>query len=103
MCVPHASAAVERLVPPLAVVIPSTVQSTLITDGSTTLTVSVAGLFTAPAGGSAESIGVTARQMLKIICSRETELKLVLRGIFARSRPPNKLFIIELQEGRYCP
>jgi hypothetical protein len=67
MCVPDAKEAVEKLVPPLVVVIPSTVQSTLMTAGSTTFTVNIAGLFTAPAGGSVESIGVTARQMLKII------------------------------------
>src|SRR6185369_6675455 len=98
---PAARAEVEKLVPALTVVAPSMVQSTLITAGSTTFTCNVAGLFAAPSGGSTESIGFTARQMLKIICSRETELKLVSSGIFVRSAPPNRLFIIELHDGRY--
>ena len=36
---------------------PSTVQSTLMTTGSMTLTLSTPGLVTAPAAGSVESIG----------------------------------------------
>src|SRR5882724_3641474 len=97
MWLPDAKAAVEKETPALTVVTPSIVQSTLITAGSTTFTFKVAGLSTAPSGGSAESTGVTARQMLKTICSRDTELKLV------STLSPNRLFIIELHDGRYCP
>src|SRR5262245_4539744 len=97
VCDPDAREAVENEMPPFFVVVPSTVQSTLITAGSMTLTFRVPGLFTAPAGGSVESIGTTARQMVKMICSRETELKLVFTLL------PNRLFIMELHEGRYCP
>ena len=39
----------------------------------------------------------TARQIEKMICSREIELKLVFRFM------PKRLFIIEFDEGRYCP
>ena len=54
---------VFNVVPPLTIIVPSTVQSTLMTAGSMTLTFSIAGLLTAPAAGSVESIGFTTRQM----------------------------------------
>src|SRR5262245_25321724 len=97
MWLPAASFDVSNVVPPLVMgVPPSTVQSTLMTAGSTTFTFSVAAVV-APAGGSVESMGVTARQMVKTMFSRDTELKLV------SAFEPNKLFIIELQEGRHSP
>src|SRR5690606_19850352 len=73
-------------------------QSTLITTGSITCTTRDSGFVTDPGGGLTESQGrSTMRQMSMIIFSRETALKLVF-GSF-----PNKLFIIEFDEGRYCP
>jgi hypothetical protein len=102
--VPALKLAVDIEVPPFTVVTPSIVQSTLMTAGSMTFTRRVAGLSAAagamvvPAIGSVESIGVNpARQMLKTICSREGELKLVFT-LF-----PNRLFIIEFADGRYWP
>src|SRR5689334_20228360 len=100
---PDASVDVSKLVPAFVVVMPSIVQSTLMTAGSTTFTLSTpapdtaAGLMVVPAMGSVESIGFTARQIVKMICSRETELKLVFTA------SPNRLFIIEFEEGRYWP
>src|SRR5690606_40776824 len=95
--VPEGREAVENVVPALVIVSPLTVQSTSITAGSITLTRRIPGSFTAPGGGSVESMGTTARQMLKTICSRDTELKLVLTSL------PNRLFIIELHDCRYWP
>ena len=47
-----------------------------------------------PAGGTVESIGTQLRQTSITIFSRDTELKLVF-GLL-----PNRLFIIELIDGR---
>ena len=74
---------------------PSIDQSTSMTAGSMTLTVSVAGFATVPVvAGSVASIGTTWRQMSMIIFSRDTQLKLVF------TLSPNRLFIIELTDGR---
>src|SRR5678816_253204 len=89
--------------PPLgATMLPSTDQVTLMTAGSMTLTLSIAGFVTAPAGGSTESYGCwTARQMSMTIFSRETELKAVFAVQVAwLVLPQNRLFIIELLLGR---
>src|SRR6187397_2801887 len=99
VCVPAASTDVSKVVPAFTFVVPSMVQSTLITVGSTTLTFNVvasvgASAAVVPAGGSVESIGFIARQIVKMICSRDTELKLV--STFS----PNRLFIIEFEDGR---
>src|SRR5687768_7284957 len=100
VCTPVDSfaAATSNFGPPLgATTALSTDQSTSITAGSMTASSSVAGFVTAPAGGLASSTGLQARQIVNTICSRETELKLVLTFV------PKRLFIIELAEGRYWP
>src|SRR5688572_28091808 len=84
-----------KMVPPFAATtVPSTDQSTSITAGSMTLTCSVAAPAASPAGGTVESIGTQLRQTSITIFSRDTELKLVF-GLL-----PNRLFIIELIDGR---
>src|SRR5262245_45262593 len=100
VCVPEDSArpATFSDVPPFAATtVPSIDQSTLITAGSITFTVSVAGLFTGPAGGLVESTGTMRRQMSMTIFSRDTALKAAVASV------AYWLFIIELADGRYCP
>src|ERR1044071_9202336 len=79
--------------PPLAaLMVPSTDQSTLMTAGSMTLTFSIAGFVTAPAGGSTESYGcTTTRQMSMMIFSRVTGLYDVFGSL------PNSWFIVEFE------
>src|SRR5262245_20172955 len=108
VCVPAARPAplTENVGPPFgATMLPSTDQLTLMTAGSMTLTFSIAGFVTAPAGGSTESYGCwTARQMSMTIFSRETELKAVFAVQVAwLLLPQNRLFIIELLLGRQVP
>ena len=75
MWLPAARVDVSNVTPPFTIgAPPSTVQSTLMTAGSTTLTLRTPGPVTAPAAGSVESIGLTFFQMLMTSCSRETEL-----------------------------
>src|SRR6478609_7546841 len=69
---PAASVEVSNVVPPFLVVTLSTVQSTLMTAGSITLTVRTPGFVTAPAADTVESIGLTKRHMPIAICSRDT-------------------------------
>src|SRR5262245_50081193 len=98
VCMPDVSlaAATSNFGPPLgATTALSTDQSTSITAGSMTTSSSAAGFETAPDGGFASTPGLHSRQMLNTICSRETELKLVLTS------EPKRLFIIELAEGRH--
>ena len=93
----------SNVVPPFTIgVPPSIVQSTLMTAGSTTFTLSMPGLDTAPAAGSVESIGFTTRQMVMTMFSRDGMLNAVLAGQGVRPLQ-NRLFIIEFAVGRYCP
>ena len=101
VCAPAASVDVLNVVPPFFMTVPSTSQSTLMTAGSTTFTLSTPGLVTAPAAGSVESIGFTFFQMLITICSRETELNAVLGVHFVSSFVLQNIeFIIEFAVGR---
>src|SRR4029078_10552656 len=108
VCVPDVRPAelTVHVGPVVATMLPSTDQVTLMTAGSMTLTLSVVGFVTAPAGGSTESYGCcTARQMSMTIFSRDTELNAVFAVQFAwLVLPQNRLFIIEFWLGRpVCP
>src|SRR5512138_435329 len=100
---PAARVEVSNVTPPFIIgVPPSTVQSTLMTAGSMTLTFNMPGLDTAPAAGSVESIGFTTRQMVMTMFSRDGMLNAVLPGQGLRPLQ-NRLFIIEFAVGRYWP
>src|SRR5262245_54718205 len=97
MCVPgvRPRATTSNEVPPAgATIAPSTDQSTLITSGSITLTVSMRCDVTAPGCGVTLSMGKTCLQMSTMIFSREMALNDVL-GL-----SPNNEFIIELPDER---